>query len=252
MDFTLTYSPKLRLPNLPASEVHVLVFDLVSSAAHITALREHLSPDEVARAEAFHFPIHAERFATTRGMLRCLLSQYVDLQPSEIEFAYNSTGKPSLASGNSEENNVQFNVSHSNDQCLIAFSRGMEIGADIESSGRDFSNMDLLAGRCLSDEDLARFLGLEESAKRDAFFRFWTRKEAMLKAIGVGLGHPLKSFDVSFLANEPVRLVRSDETFGDADSWSLQEIEVSSEYRAAIAFRSRDHVVRQLQHDELV
>jgi len=253
LDYTLTYSPKLRLPNLPETEVHVLVFDLVSSATHLTAFREVLSPDEVARAEKFHFPIHAERFATTRGMLRCLLSQYVDVQPGEIEFAYGSAGKPSLANRNAKgQGGLQFNVSHSNDQCLVAFSRGMEIGTDIEWRLREFSDMDQLAKRCLSDDDFARFLSVGESAKRDAFLRFWTRKEAMIKATGIGLGHPLKNFDVSFLVNEPAKLVRSDEAFGDVDAWSLEDIEVSSEYQSAIAFRSREYVVRQLRHDDLV
>ena len=157
-----------------------------------------------------------------------------------------------MASDAKTRGGLQFNVSHSNEQCLIAFSRDLEIGADIEARNRDFSNMDLLAGRCLGDEALASFLSLEDSAKRDAFFRFWTRKEAMLKAIGVGLGHPLKSFDVSFLENQPARLVRSDEVFGKADAWSLIDLEVSSEYCAAIAFQSREHSVRQLTREDLV
>jgi 4'-phosphopantetheinyl transferase len=144
-----------------------------------------LSADERVRADRFRFKKDRDRYATSRGILRKLLGEYCDISPSTLEFRYGSHGKPYLTE-KCLPYSIQFNVSHSHELVLFAFSRDGEIGIDVERVRKDLE-FENIARRFLTPDALAKLAALGEEEKSEEFFRFWTRMEACAKAQGLGI-----------------------------------------------------------------
>lgn len=148
-----------------------------------------LSPDERERA-ARRSPGLPPIFAASRIALRCVLSDYVDRAPDELEFRYGRYGRPALA----DARGLDFNLSHSGSMALIAVVRGARVGVDLQrvEPERDLRQ---LARRFFAPEEAASLEGLEGSAFERAFFRLWCCKEAYLKALGTSIAKlPSESF----------------------------------------------------------
>jgi len=141
-----------------------------------------LDPGELARANRFRFEHDRTAFVIRRGLVRCLLGLRLACAPSEVVFRVGPQGKPQLQ----PPSELQFNTSHSGQWVLIGVVRGREIGVDIEGI-RPSSDLAGLAAMTLAVEELAWFRSLSPSEQVTAFYRFWTRKEAVLKAQGSGL-----------------------------------------------------------------
>lgn len=188
-------------------EVHVWRADL-SEEIDIQVL----AADEKERAERFRLAEDRNRFAT-RAILRNILGQYSHVPPQSLHFQYTEFGKPFLAPPA-----IRFNVSHSGDRALLAFSTAHDVGIDIEHL-RIERNILQLARAELTPPQYREFLGPSPSAQKDSFYRKWTRNEAAGKALGVG---------VSVSAGD----------FGDASEWTLCDLEVGEGYAAAVAVRS--------------
>ena len=101
---------------------------------------------------------------------------------------------------------LRFNLAHSHELALYAFTRGREIGVDIEYL-RALPDADQIADRFFSARENATLQALPASQRRQAFFNCWTRKEAYIKAIGKGLSQPLDQFEVSLAPGDPARLL---------------------------------------------
>lgn len=211
-------------------EVHVWKVCLPDAETAMEQLSGFLSPDESSRAGRFVRDRDSVAFSVTRGILRVLLARYVNTEPRTIAFKVNEFGKPELLFPSRA--GIEFNVSHSGDYSLLAFSR-VPVGVDIQqTSSLSFAD---LAPQVFSEPDYLTFKSLTADDQRAAFFNAWTRKEAMIKAIGRGVSIPLTSFDVSFLPTEPARLrcMRSQD-FGPVH-WSILALEVGDGYSAALA-----------------
>lgn len=115
---------------LGSNEVHVWRAYLHQEIALVQACFDILQPDERYRAGRFHFQRDRDRFIVARGVLRFILSRYLDTPPDLIRFSYNQYGKPAINGGTSEVS-LRFNVSHSNEVALYAIGRGREVGLDI-------------------------------------------------------------------------------------------------------------------------
>jgi 4'-phosphopantetheinyl transferase len=163
-------------------------------------------------------------------MLRRLLGGYLGIEPGELTFVYGSHGKPSLTEPAGGA--LSFNVSHSGELALLAFSRRGEIGVDIEEI-RPIPDGEDIAARFFSAAEVARFRGIAPQAREAAFFRCWTRKEAYVKAVGEGLARPLDAFDVTFAAGEPARLTVAGDR-QETQRWTLDALEPGDGYTAAI------------------
>jgi len=103
-----------------------------------------------------------------------------------VELVRDEHGKPRLAS---EPERLAFNLSHSGGLALVAVTRGREVGVDVEREkpGRDLA---ALAERALAPEDAAAVRAAGEEERAPLFYDLWTRHEARLKCLGVGLGRP--------------------------------------------------------------
>jgi 4'-phosphopantetheinyl transferase len=210
---------------------------LAADADVVEALGALLSTDERERAGRFHLPAHRNRYIMTRGVLRVLLGRYARREPREVRFSYGPLGKPSLVS-EADTAALHFNVSHSHDRALCAFASGDPLGVDIE---RIRANADCraIAARFFAPSEQVAIGSFDEPDRVGAFFACWTRKEAMLKALGLGVPADLRRIEVSCRSGEPPGIVRLDAGEIDLDGWSLNDIDVGPLFRAALAVRRR-------------
>lgn len=157
-----------------------------------------LTEDEKARGRTFVSPRLRQRFVAGRARLRSLLGQHLGLDPRALVFMQNAFGKPRLA----HHPSVHFSLSHSGDQAILAVSDQLELGADIERV-RALDHLDL-ARRYFHPNETTLIGSLPRPDEQlQAFFRIWTLKEAIVKALGVGLSIPLDSFEVSIVTSPP-------------------------------------------------
>jgi len=181
------------------------------------------------------FPRDQQRFALARAALRCTLGQALGLPPQSLEFDYGAHGKPALAGAAAAR--LGFNVSHSGAVALVGLVQGGEIGVDVEAH-RAMTDRDALVRRFFSPAENAAYIALEEADRQRAFFDAWTRKEAVVKALGQGLSFPLREFDVS-LAAAPGGLLRLRDQAGEASGWCLAGFEPAPGHSAAVVVPGR-------------
>ncbi len=173
-------------PDLGRDEAHLWRAGVRRNAAMVPELGRVLSPEERARADRFPRPPDRARFVVAHGLLRLLVGHYLGADPVEIRFGRGPHGKPFLA-GQEGPGGLRFNLSHSGDVVLWAFTRGREVGVDVERV-RPRRDLSRLAERALPPARAAALRGLKPEDQARAFFVAWSRKEAYLKARGEGLG----------------------------------------------------------------
>jgi 4'-phosphopantetheinyl transferase len=202
-------------------DVAIHCFGLDMGPERLSKLARTLSADEHERAARFRFDRHRSGFIACRGMAREILGKALEIEPSGVEFTYNSFGKPAVSG-------IEFNLSHSGRLAVVAVSRTREVGVDIERIDPSFAR-EQIPERFFSPSEIRALRALPEQDQLEAFFQIWTRKEAYVKARGEGLSIPLESFDVSI--GEPAKLLH-----GDA-AWSIESLMPAIGYVAAVAAR---------------
>ncbi len=223
--------PEILWPMGPAEvrltpdEVHVWALRLDCSPTELEELRATLSPAELDRAARFRFERHRHRFVAARGLLRSCLGSYLNMEAREVGFVYGARGKPGL--GKSE---LEFNLAHSEELALLAVSGSGPVGVDVEWL-RLPDDADELVARFFSARESALFTSLPDEEKANAFFNLWTRKEALLKATGEGIGYALNRVEVSFLPGDPAKLLSS----AEAASWKLTHLNPAEGFVGALA-----------------
>jgi len=232
---------------LPPNEIHIWNTWLRASTL-VEPLRSLLSSDENARADRFYFQRDRDRFILSRGFLRIILSHYLDLLPSDLRFSYGEFGKPFLARDCNQQD-LQFNVSHSGEMALFAFGRAIEIGVDIEQM-RKGTVEDEVAEKFFSATEVSAFKSVPERDRQMAFFNCWTRKEAYIKAKGAGLAIQLDQFSVSLIPGEPARLLQTS-CDSERSPWSLHSFQPAPGYVAALAVPLGECQVRSWQLPDL-
>ncbi len=195
-----------------------------------------LSDEERGRCERFHREEDARAFAEARAILRGTLACYVAQAPGELVFETGLHGKPRLVAH--EPRGVCFNLSHSGDWILLAISCKREVGVDIEQMSQ-VEDLSLLAERVLSLEERAEFEGLARPDQPRAFFRLWARKEAALKALGLGLIRDPRGLTVGLEEANPGTFVRP----RGGPTWegiALRDLEAPPGFAAAVAAEGED------------
>lgn len=221
-------------PTLGHDEVHVWRASLELPASALERLLAVLCGEERQRAAKFVFARHKEHFIAARGILRHILARYLSKPPSELLFEHNSYGKPSLRADACGGRPLHFNVSHSGGLALYAFSNDVPVGVDVEQVRQDFATGEI-AESFFSPAEVRAFKGLPSHSKTEAFFNCWTRKEAYIKALGMGLSHPLERFTVSLAPGTPAQLLCDETDPTEAARWSLRDLPIDPGYAAALA-----------------
>jgi 4'-phosphopantetheinyl transferase len=225
--YILWKSP-LQPPVLSSGEIHVWGASLQPAADRLDVLAASLSTDESDRASRFHFPHHQRRFVAARGILRSLLATYLEVSPREIQFKYGAQGKPELASDRS----LYFNVSHSEELAVYAVCSSNPVGVDVELL-RETPDFEEIASRFFTESESSKLRSLPPEEKMTAFFRCWTRKEAVLKACGDGIGGGLDTIEVSLTPEATISQINH--SLAARRDWHLQNLAPAVGYVGAIA-----------------
>lgn len=233
-------------PQLQAGELHIWKIELDYDSGHWQPLMALLSNDEQIKADHFRFEKLRLRYIAGRAVLRKLLGGYIGCEPEALIFVYNDYGKPSLQNVDS---GLRFNVSHSGETMLAAFALNSKIGIDIETIQQNIDCMDICQ-HWFSVQESDALRDLPEEKRIGAFFRVWTRKEAYIKARGIGLSYPLNRFSVSMDETAPALLEHQD-CAQEMKSWQIYNIEVSSAYSAAVAIEAARWDIRHYDLEQL-
>jgi 4'-phosphopantetheinyl transferase len=217
-----------------AADISIAALDVPAAALHRLSLL--LSEDELQRAGRYAFERDWRRFVVARGRLRQLLADKLGVRPEAIAFMFGRHGKPALAPPFSESG-LHFNVAHSGELAVYAFSRDGEVGVDVEAL-RAVADADDIVVRFFSPIEREAYRALRSCHKRMGFFNCWTRKEAFLKALGDGLHYPLDAFEVSLAPGEPARILRVAETPGEDCGWCLESFIPAPGYVGALVTRT--------------
>lgn len=224
--------------NISCKEIHVWSASSEASKSQLEFLLPLLSPDEVTRATKFYFQKDFERFITARGILRVILSYYVDIEPGNIRLNYNSYGKPAVLA-DSNQLRINFSLSHSERLILYAITCERKIGVDLEYVR---VNVDYLktAKYFLSKREYMEFCSLSAEQWPESLLNCWTRKEAYIKAVGKGFSICSNSFDVSFAPHQVARLIKAHEQESEPCKWTIVNLYPGKNYVGALVAETGD------------
>jgi 4'-phosphopantetheinyl transferase len=229
-----------KFPVLAKNTIHVYLLDLRQAERELSQYQACLITDEMLRADKILHLESKKNFIASRGALRKLLGQYLNLAPQKIQLLQNSHGKlflPNLP--------LEFNLSHSKDFAAFAFSSQGSVGIDIEYM-RNLVDAEEIARRFFSAKEVADLLALPIDLQRRAFFQVWSRKEAFIKALGVGIFYPLHQFSVAVDEGKigPVTLQIHDDQ-EKTKKWHLIALDLAPNYSVAVCAESAVHTVVQ-------
>ncbi|MGH7504676.1 MAG: 4'-phosphopantetheinyl transferase family protein [Longimicrobiales bacterium] len=214
---------------LEPDHVHVWRARLDQPAPMIAALADVLSEDERARAARFRADSHRDRFIVCRAAQRDILGAYAGIAPESIAFEYSAHGKPSLDIGAEHARGIRFNTSNSSDLAVFAVAVGRELGIDVEAE-RTIADVLSLARRFFSPVEFEALSAIPAESMHRAFLTCWTRKEAFVKAVGLGVSMPLDRFDVPVRPQDPAALLCTRPDASVAGRWSMHSLNVGPGY----------------------
>jgi 4'-phosphopantetheinyl transferase len=221
-----------------ANEVHVWRVFNEKISSQIKNLEEILSDDELERAGKFYFEMDRKRFIMVRAILRIILSNYVREKPQHLHFKYSAFGKPMLAT-NPGSDNICFNLSHSNGIALYAVTLNRHAGIDVEHIRHNI-DIEQIAKRFFSSAENSLLNNIHEKDRLAMFFKFWTRKEAIVKATGKGVSFPMEQVDVSSINDDFLSTVKLTDENKEGLCFSVQDLFPEKGYAAAIAIAGND------------
>ena len=235
MKYSSNNSRYLNLLNVSkiGEDAHIWSANLDQSSFVIQSLSSLLSSDESERSEQFIFVKDRNRFSVRRGLLRVLLSHYTGIKPDDIQFSYGQNGKPAIPEM-LNKNDIRFSLSYSKKFCLFAITRCREIGVDIEFNGGSF-DYDQVINNFFTEKEISSVYCQNRKQRENAFLKLWTKKEALIKALGIGLSLPLSSFDVSLLDYEVVKLPAVEGIPKKETMWEVNVLNACKEYSASWA-----------------
>jgi 4'-phosphopantetheinyl transferase len=225
---------------LVEGELHVWLVDLELCRDQFQALWKNLSPDEHYRAERYFRLADQNRFVLMRGVVRELLGRYLSVPARSLEFKETGTGKPFVVSPRFF---ASFNISHSQDQGIVAIAKAGTIGVDLEWMDPALDRR-MLTKRCLSQREREALRALPEADKDDGFLVCWTRKEAFLKAAGMGLSLEMSLVDTALIPGQPARLLAVNGNEEYARQWFLADLPAVPDHHAAIAAEGQNWTLR--------
>src|SRR5215510_3983309 len=216
---------------LDKDEAHVWRVFLNQDQGAIIQLSAILAPDERRRADRYYRAVDRERFIVARGVLRKIISIYLKVSPGDLMFSYNQYGKPQISA---EQNYryLNFNISHSHEMALYALTIGRDVGIDIEHIREDFATLEI-AEHFFAKAEVNALAALPAEQRVKAFFNCWSRKEAYIKAIGMGISFPLDRFSVSLAPGAP-ELLRVENDDREPERWRMYELSPGDGYAAAM------------------
>lgn len=234
---------------LDAGEVHLWLADLDPPTERLGELAAALSPDEWARAARFRRARDRDRWVAARGTMRFILARYAGGDPAALAFGRacacgdprcaHADGKPILAN----DPTIGFSLSHSDGRALLAVARGRRVGADLECDRRTAELLPLARAICAPAELAA--LPAQEAPRARALLALWTRKEAYLKARGLGLLLPPQDVVFASLPDGAARLISVAGDGAEAARWAVRDVACGPGYVGALVVEGQIACVKR-------
>ncbi|WP_310451777.1 4'-phosphopantetheinyl transferase family protein [Sulfuritalea sp.] len=149
--------------------------------------------DEERRREVGYLAASARRqYVIARALLRTAVAQCAGLDPTELVFSASASGKPALAGQHANAGLIEFSISHTAGAIVLGVAQNRRIGVDVERvKTRCFSAQSL--GRFFDEDECTAIMAEPHSMRPAVFCRYWTLKEAYVKAVGATLPTALRS-----------------------------------------------------------
>lgn len=212
------------------NEVHIWQFSLDTVVN--TAI---LSSDERARAVRLKIPAAQAQFMHGRATLRQILSQYTGIDPQALQLTYNLDGKPSLTDAD-----IHFNLTHCDNLALLAVA-AVPVGVDLERI-RAVDAMDAITMTTFTEDERQYLSTISQDRKIYTFFKLWTAKESVMKALGGGF-KLAQTISLS-LDEEQIIIDRIDGN--QPQEWGIAPVNVPQGFIAAVAVQHPDVKLRYL------
>jgi len=243
------------IPMLSHGKVHIWRVSLDPPVAdledHLASWRAILSDEELCRSETFRLEKLRHDYIASHAALRIVLGYCLGVSPASVKYASEpvsrnlsgsasaATTKPALLLAGDWGNqpaSLHFNLSHTRGAALIGVAIGRELGVDIEWH-RPLDDLHSMAQNVMSKLEFKQWLAMPSIEKTRGFYNVWTRKEAYLKAIGLGLYQSLQEVTVPVSAS-PIES-QPDEPFlvhddRDTGNWTLRDIPENEGYSASV------------------
>jgi 4'-phosphopantetheinyl transferase len=221
-------------PLPPPGAIHIWLAALADVPADGAAAV--LSPDEREKAARFRSASLTCRFIRKRAALRHILATYGRTRAVDLAFGTGAHGKPYLQERSGAASPLEFNMSDAGEYAVVAVAMQQPIGVDIETI-RPIEDADDIVEHHFSAIERAAYRRLAPEQRPTAFFTAWTRKEAYVKAVGLGLHLPLGSFSVAIDPAAPARLIEIDGDPTKAAEWTLMPVAVPKGHVGAVVAR---------------
>ena len=231
-DFPLDERPLLsRLRD----ELHVWLLqpEMVTDEVMLAAYTASLSDAERARQQRFHFERDRQLFLVSHGMLREVLSRYVDVAPSQWKFLSGAFGRPAISAPKSLPP-LRFNLSHTPGLVACVISLESDCGVDVERL-RALRNPQAIARKMFAASELAELEGRTGPDYLERFFRYWTLRESYCKATGLGIARAPKNFAFQVSSAGGIAIRFEPQDMEAADQWQFACLRPASEHLVAVA-----------------
>ena len=212
---------------LGSNEVEIWYGKVTTEEAHYQAYWRVLDETEQTQARKFKNELLHKRYVEIHGRLRNLLAQTLNQSPEKIKIKKTGHGKPYLP----DYPELAFNLSHTADRLMIAIGSHCQLGVDIEIC-KPRTSLSALVDKCFAEEEAAYWANLPEAQKNLEFYRFWTRKEAFVKATGYGISLGLNHCVIN--PDKPTDFLRIPDQCGQATAWHVLDIDLGEGIYSAL------------------
>lgn len=219
---------------LKPNQVHIWYVNKKNHLENLTTYWSCLNDAEREKASKFRFVKDFNCSVIARGVLRILLAKYLDKNPQEIKLDFGEFGKPILK----EITGLEFNISHSSNAIVLAFTQNNKIGIDVEFTKREIE-VETIAKQFFSKKEITTLAAVDYNYKQQGFYNCWTRKEAFIKALGDGLSFPLSEFSVSLDSKKEATLLETNWNKKEKEEWHLTSFEPNTNYIGALAVKGK-------------
>ena len=228
---------------LGINELEIWHGQVTAEDAHYQAYWRILDDVEQTQAHKFKNELLHKRYVESHGRLRNLLAKRLNQSPEKIRIRKAEQGKPYLA----DYPELAFNLSHTADRLMIAEAWNCQLGLDIEI-GKQRMNLSGLVEKCFAEEEALYWTQLPETQKNSAFYRFWTRKEAFVKATGHGISLGLNQCVIN--PENPAELLRVPDNCGHSSVWHVQDIDLGEGIFSALVADKKFSLIRLMEFVE--
>lgn len=221
-------------------------------AAATDRLLAMLDDVERGRYEGYRMEIDKLRFLTGRALIRTVAARRLDVEPERVvlDSSCYDCGKPHGKPRVVADGAPEVSISHSGSLVALAVVEGAPVGVDVEQIRA--ADVGELARVTFSADERSVFEALPDSDRQGAFFRYWARKEAVVKATGKGMSIALSKVTLS-APDTPPRVLASASPEVDPARVRMADLTPSHDYRASVAVLGEEDLeVTEQDADDLI